>query len=277
MLLTSRETAYRLEEADTLHTIRQIDVCAQLFPDHKSVTVPIGDGVAAITLPLFGRKLNRVDGYGMPGRILDEDLAMVEDLFTKNGVDTEICLCPLADASGLQVLASRGYSVKRFSHSYACVLTDEYLKEAKAEGVVIFRLPAERAHEFPSVSLAGFGDGGRDRLLLETLGRSAALRTDTSLYFASVDGKVAGSAAMAFIETTKGGVAHLYLDSTLPEYRGRGIQSALLRARLTDARKAGFDLASVRAQPGNGASCRNIERSGFSLAYTKAWFAKARK
>ena len=72
---------------------------------------------------------------------------------------------------------------------------------------------------------------------------------------------MAGSGGMALIETKKGGVAHLYIDSTLPEYRGRGVQAALLRARLGDARKAGFDLASVGARPGNG-SCRNIERAG---------------
>ena len=77
-----------------------------------------------------------------------------------------------------------------------------------------------------------------------------------------------------FIETTKGGVAHFYIDSTMPEYRGRGIQAALLRARLADARKAGFDLASVAARPGDG-SCRNIERARFSLAYTTARCVKA--
>jgi GNAT superfamily N-acetyltransferase len=79
-----------------------------------------------------------------------------------------------------------------------------------------------------------------------------------------------------FIETTKGGVAHFYIDSTMPEYRGRGIQAALLRARLADARKAGFDLASVAPQPGDG-SCRSVERAGFSLAYTTAQCVKAHK
>ena len=79
-----------------------------------------------------------------------------------------------------------------------------------------------------------------------------------------------------FIETTKGGVAHFYIDSTMPEYRGRGIQAALLRATLADARKAGVDLASFAARPGDGI-CRNIEPAGFSLAYTTARCVKAHK
>lgn len=276
MLLTSLEMAQRLQEADILHITRQVDACAQIFLDHKFFTVPIGQGVAAITLPSFGRKLNRIVGYGMAGRVSDTDLVMIEDLFMKNGINTEINLCPLADPSAFQVLASRGYSVDNFINSYVRVLTDEDLKEVKVEGITISRVPAERAQEFPSWSLAGYRDGGRAELLLETLARIAVMRADTSLYIATVGGKVAGSAGMALIETTKGGVAHVYIDSTLPEYRGRGIQAALLRARLADARKAGFDLASVEARPGNG-SCRNIERAGFSLAYTKAWCVKAHK
>jgi GNAT superfamily N-acetyltransferase len=153
------------------------------------------------------------------------------------------------------------------------VLTDEDLKEVKVEGITISRVAAERAQEFPSWSLAGYRDGGKAELLLETLARSAVLRADTSLYIATIDWKVAGSAGMAFIETAKGGVAHFYIDSTLPEYRGRGIHRALLRARLADARKAGFDLAPVAPQPGDG-SCRNFERAGFSLAYTTAQCVK---
>jgi GNAT superfamily N-acetyltransferase len=273
MLFTSQEMARRLEEADIAHLTRQMDACAQIFPENKSFTVPIGGGVASVTLPSFGTKLNRVVAYGMVGRVSEKDLATVEDLFAKNGVSTAISLCPMADLSVLEVLAPRGYSVKSFINEYVCILTDEDLKEVELEGITISRVPAERVQDFPSWVSIGFKDGGKAEFLLETLARIAALRADTTLYIATVDGKVAGSAAMALIETTKGSVAHLYLDSTLPEFRGRGIHVALLRARLADARKAGFDLASIQARPENG-SCRNIERAGFSLAYTKTWVVK---
>jgi GNAT superfamily N-acetyltransferase len=276
MLLTSLEMAQRLEEADSLHITRQVEACAQIFPDHRSFAVPIGHGVAAITLPSFGPKLNRITGWGRAERVSEKDLLVVEDLFAKNGVDTEINLCPLADPSAFQVLASRGYSVIGFINVYVRVLTDEDLKEVKVEGASTSRVPAERVQEFPSWSVAGYRDTRKPELLLEALARSAALRADTSLYIATIDGKVAGSAGMALIETAKGGVAHFYIDSTLPEYRGRGIQAALLRARLADARKAGFHLASIAARPGDG-SCRNIERAGFSLAYTTARCVKAHK
>jgi len=274
MLLTSREMAQRLEEADVLHVTRQIEACTRLFPDNKSITVPIGNGVAAITQPALGRKFNRIIGYGMGVSVSEKDLANVEDLFTKSGIDTGISLCPLADPSALELLASRGYRVTGLLNNHVRVLTDEDLEEVKVEGVEISRLPAERAQEFPDWSVAGFRDDGKTELLLDTLAKTAVLRADTSLYIASLDGKVAGTATLALIETSRGGVAHLCIDSTLPEFRGRGIQTALLKARLADARKAGYEIASVGARPGNG-SCRNIERAGFSLAYTKIWFVKS--
>jgi len=277
MLLTSLETALRLEETDKLHITRQIEACAQLFPDHKSFTVPIGNGAAGLTLPSLGQKLNRINGYGMGVTVSEKDLARVEDLFTRNGLETGISLCSLADPSAVEVLKSRGYQVTGFLNSYARALTDEDLEEVNVEGVSVIRLSTDRAQEFTPCSVSGYRDGGRPELLLETVANTAVLRTDTTLYIATVEGKTAGSATLALIETSKGGVAHLCIDSTLPEFRGRGIQTALLKARLADARRAGYELASITARPGNGGSCRNIERAGFSLAYTKTRFARARK
>jgi len=265
--------AQRLEEADIVHVIRQIEACNQIFPEEKSFIVPISGGVASVTLPSFGRKLNRITAYGMDGSVSENDLAAIEDLFTKNTLSTEICLCPMADPSALKVLASRGYSVKSFINSYVRVPNDEDLKEVGSQRIAISCVPAERAQGFPGWVATGFKDGGKAESLLETLARIAVLRADTSLYIATINGKVAGSAAMALIQTSKGGVAHFYIDSTLPEFRGQGVQAALLRARIADAKKAGFDIASIQARPGNG-SCRNIERAGFNLAYTKTWLAK---
>jgi GNAT superfamily N-acetyltransferase len=211
----------------------------------------------------------------MAGPVSEDELIRVEKIFADKGVDTYIGLCPLADPSVLPLLASRGYGIGAFLNCYVRHLADEDLDMVEVKGVSISRLSADRAREFPAWSVAGYRDGGRAELLLDTVARVAASRKDTSLYVATVDGKVAGSGCMALIETTKGGVAYLYLDSTLPEFRGRGIHAALLRARLADAKKADFGLASIGARPGNGGSCRNIERAGFSLAYTRIWCGKA--
>jgi hypothetical protein len=70
-----------------------------------------------------------------------------------------------------------------------------------------------------------------------------------------------------------GGVGWLFGDSTLPHYRKRGIQQAVQRHRLLLAQAAGCELAVTEAAPG-GASQRNMERTGFRVAYTHVEFAK---
>jgi GNAT superfamily N-acetyltransferase len=65
----------------------------------------------------------------------------------------------------------------------------------------------------------------------------------------------------------------MFGDATLPEFCRRGIQSALVQARLRAAAEAGLDLAAVVTQ-GGSTSQRNYERMGFRVAYSKATLVK---
>ncbi len=85
------------------------------------------------------------------------------------------------------------------------------------------------------------------------------------LYIATVDGTPAGFAALYASE----GVGSLAGAATVPRFRGRGCQSALLRRRIADATADGCDLIASQATPGS-VSQRNMERAGLRVAYTKA-------
>ena len=65
-----------------------------------------------------------------------------------------------------------------------------------------------------------------------------------------------------------GGIAQLCGSATLPGLRRRGVQSALLAARLADAARAGCDLAVITTQPGS--KSQNAQRAGFTLLYSRA-------
>lgn len=73
--------------------------------------------------------------------------------------------------------------------------------------------------------------------------------------------------------TIRDGLAGLMGASTLPEFRNRGVQSALISVRLAAARDAGCDLAMSVTQPSSG-SQRNLERQGFRVVYTRAKFIR---
>ena len=89
------------------------------------------------------------------------------------------------------------------------------------------------------------------------------------LYLAEAEG-VAAAGGLLVID---GGIGCLAGASTLPAFRGRGCQTALIRTRISDASAAGCH--EVCALTANPASRRNLERAGLRLAYTKTAWRKA--
>ena len=272
MVLTSPRVASVLEAAEAWHLRVQVETWRALGASEAQV-LEIGGGVAAFTEPLFGRKLNHVTGLGLAGPVDDDAFARLEAAYAARGLGVEIDLCPHADPGLLPLLARRGYTVNAFSNTYARTLAD-VPDAAPASDLEVLRGVAA-AELFVDTSVAGFSVQAqqRPRELLAALARIAQAREDTSLFVARVDGRVAGSAGLSVMDTPLGRVAELYIASTLPAFRGRGVQAALLQARLEAARDSGCDLAFVGARPAN-TSARNTERAGFRLAFTKATFAR---
>ncbi|MBL0385199.1 hypothetical protein JJB07_00955 [Tumebacillus sp. ITR2] len=65
------------------------------------------------------------------------------------------------------------------------------------------------------------------------------------------------------------GVAGFALAGTVPEYRNRGAQTAMLHQRMVDALAADARLVVAQCEFASG-SQRNLQRAGFQVAYTKS-------
>jgi hypothetical protein len=85
------------------------------------------------------------------------------------------------------------------------------------------------------------------------------------LYLARVNGAPAAAAVLNVVN----GVGYLSAGATIPEFRSRGCQMALLRNRIADAYELGCDLLLGGGEFG-GVSQRNQERAGLRIAYTYA-------
>lgn len=88
-------------------------------------------------------------------------------------------------------------------------------------------------------------------------------------YLVRFDGEP-GSASVLYIT---GGVAQLFVATTMPAYRGRGAQQALIQRRLADAQAAGCDLATSQTVIDN-ASPRNMARHGFEQLHLRWIYGK---
>jgi len=88
-------------------------------------------------------------------------------------------------------------------------------------------------------------------------------------YLVSFDG-TPGAASVLY---TTAGVADLFVATTVPEFRGRGAQTALIRQRLHDGLAAGCDIATSQTVVDN-ASPRNMARHGFQPLYHRWIYGK---
>jgi GNAT superfamily N-acetyltransferase len=264
------------EEIEEIHIRQQAETYRQLFPGQIIIQEVPSGGIAIRTLQLFRGKLNRAVGIGKRCRRLETDLKALEAFFAGFGLGSEVHLSPIAHSSATEVLLSNGYTTQVVLGTQMALLSDRWSGERNAgmsARVIIAEAAREEKEEFIEASIAGLQDNGRSQELLDALARIATTREDTQLFLAKIGNRIAGTAALTILETDMGQTAHLYLDSTLPEYRGRGIQLALLEARLKVVQQLGIHLATAITTVESG-SARNVERAGMQLAYTTTVFAK---
>ena len=263
---SSPEVGSRLQQAQAQTLAAQM----RAMPSWVEADVIEADGCcAALARGDLGRKLNHVVGYGMAGAPDPDLLSRLQGAYAARGLRTEIDLCPHADPGALRELNARGYRPTDFSNAY--VRDPRRDPPPATPGLTVRIVGATDREALVSASVAGFSVQARPRPpeLLEALARSALARGDTETVLCEIDGQVAGTAAVSVLS---GGVAYLHMASTLPAFRGRGVQGALIRARLDIAAEARADLALINSRLDN-VSARNAERAGFSLAYTEVTLA----
>jgi GNAT superfamily N-acetyltransferase len=108
--------------------------------------------------------------------------------------------------------------------------------------------------------------GGPAPDVVETIGRAMRqfIHPDIVRYLVRIDGEPAGAAASVITD----GVLGIFGTGTRPEYRRRGVQSAIVAKALACA-NGQADLAIATTEPGS-ISQRTFERFGFQVLYTRA-------
>jgi len=211
-------------------------------------------------------------GLGLNGPVSKEEFDRLEEFYFSRKEAVRVETCPLADATLLEHYKERGYHVSEFSNVMVRgIAGDERWKTP--DGVEVRKAGPGEMDLWTLTVAQGFAE--YYPVTAEMLGvmKMFALGKNSECYLARVDGRVAGGATLAL----RGKVAGLFGASTLPDFRRRGVQTALLQARLRRAAEAGCTMAVSLAQPGS-VSQRNIMRQGFRVLYTRVKFEReARK
>lgn len=267
-LFAGTELAARIERAECrLLTDGASAVSARL--GEEMFVRPIASGVAVLTVD--GSPLNKLAGLGFGGPVDTEELSGIERVFAARGVPLQVELSNLADPSIGALLTRRGYTLEGFENVLGRALPPN---ASSPNATVTVSSGVEELDAWIDVVVTGFATPDTqgvpshesfERKILEDAIRDMASAEAFESYLARIDGELAGGASMRVFE----GVAQLTGAATLPDKRRRGVQSALLSARLETASRRGCDIAVVTTQPGSK-SQENVQRQGFELLYTRS-------
>ncbi|MGV0740880.1 GNAT family N-acetyltransferase [Mycolicibacterium sp. XJ870] len=240
-----------------------------------------GRGAAVLVLPVAGgfacfaekgSPINKVVGLGFSGVPDEAVLGEIERVLAGRGSATQVELSNLADPEIAGLLTGRGYRLVGFENVLGRRVNADELPMAP-EDVEVRR--ADDLTAWVDVVVDGFAHPDDEgvpaheefpRDVIDRVERDYE-KAGATAYIALCDGVVAGGGSVRFTD----GIAQLTGAATAPAFRRRGVQTALLAARLADA--AGADIAVVTTGPGSK-SQQNVQRRGFQLLYTRAVLVK---
>lgn len=233
-------------------------------------SIPVAEGCAAANGP--GSYLNKAVGFGLDTEPDAAALDAMEAFFSSRGIEPKVELTAFAPLPLLRTLGERGFVLRELEHSFFRPLAPgEDLPGLLPGGwpaAVTERVDPEdgkRLRVFVETAASGFLAPGKPipgEWLATGLG--FARRQGIDNFLALVDGRIAGAAGCS----TRQGLVSLFGTSVLPEFRRRGIQQALIVARLERGRSLGADLADITSRPGIPTE-RNAARLGFRLGYVR--------
>jgi ribosomal protein S18 acetylase RimI-like enzyme len=230
-----------------------------------------------------GSPFNKVAGLGFGGVPTDAQLEEIERELAARGAPVQIEISTLADPAVARRLTQRGYELVGFENVLGLLLTTlpAQLSESEAvEELSIVAVGRDREPAWRDAVVTAFlhpdtfdGPPSHEQFEADTLGTvfdDLGAVGGFERQLALVGGQVAGGASLRLYE----GIAQLCGAATLPAYRRRGVQTALLAHRLHHAARRGCDVAVVTTQPGS-VSQRNVQRAGFDLIYARSVLVKS--
>jgi GNAT superfamily N-acetyltransferase len=237
----------------------------------RGFVLPIAGGVA--TVAQADSPFNKVAGLGFGGIPGENELDALERAFAAAGAPVQVELSALGDPELGALFTGRGYRLVSVENVLG--RATDVAPVTPVDGPEVRPSPDGELDTWLDVVVeAGLhadveGVPSPDEFSREALAmaeRDLGTAPGSVRLLAWRDGVPVGGAAF---RRAGNGIAQFTGAATLPAHRRRGVQSALLAARLADARAAGCELAVVTTQPGSR-SQRNVQRAGFHLLYSRA-------
>jgi GNAT superfamily N-acetyltransferase len=262
MIFADLALARRLEMADAATGAEYAQTHALLYPQTGAASLPVAGtqaSFAGVESPL-----TQAFALGMNGSITAAELDQIEEFYRSRGTAVNLEVCPLADPSVRELLADRGYRPVEHTNVLVRSLDPNGAFTPSSAAIRISQPTWDEAETWARLVAQGFVEGEEVAPPVLEIFLTFFQMPNNKCFLARLDGEPAGGGLLRIDQ----GLASLAATSALPDARGRGVQSALIEARLAFAAAAGCDLAMVSTLPGS-ISQRNVERQGFQVVYTR--------
>lgn len=263
MQFVDKALARRLEAVEEVPQVFYARVFQKTRPEIGAMEEEICGG--HMIFAGLGSPIGRATGMGFDQPLTARDLDRVEEFYRAHQAPAQVDVCPLHDPAVFEMLKERGYAIAELNNVlYRKLDAMEDFPPGPAGFEIRSGLAEEAEAAGAIVEQAFFPEGAPEpfRGLLAPLYQMEGGLT----FVARLQEKMVACGASLVIPEHR--VFGLFGAGTLPEFRGRGLQTALLRVRMAAAAQAGCEYAVVITQGGT-TSQRNCERLGFRVAYSK--------
>lgn len=261
MIFADLDLSRRLERAEG-YSCAQFAVARQrLSPESGAEWREVAGAYAVFDG--VGSPVTQTFGLGVFEELTPAALESIERFFFERGASVDHEVSPFAGVATLDLLCSRGYRPIEISSVLCRPVTMPEV--ADREGITVRVVGPQESRLWADVSAKGWAQEQPELLgFLQEFGAIMSARAGSVCFLAEWEGEPGAAGALCIHE----GVALFAGAATIPAMRRRGLQSALLQARMRYAIDEGCDLAMMVAGVGTS-SQRNAERQGFRIAYTR--------
>ena len=268
------ERAQRIVASEVAHMSSWMESMQEQFGPSSGIHIAtFGNAVALVAQELHDNSIfNRVIG------LTTQDEKYLKDIlafYATYGVPYRIDLSPYqAHPALLTALARHGLYQYRFQTALYGIPSPTL--HSLPSSITVRKVHSSELDLFSDLTAQGYlgvyeGSASNTQRVAESM-KGLYGRPGWHLYLACVDHIPAGTALLHVQDQTASFVA----ATSIPPFRGRGCQTALLRQRIIDAVQEGCTLLVSQTGVGTG-SQRNMERVGMHIAYSKALWKTAEK
>jgi hypothetical protein len=246
------------------------------LPPERRQGLGIGATRAGTAITVFARpvsstlNMNRVIGLGVAEPATESALTEICEFYGSSGSAFGIEVSPLAQPRELRDWL-KWRRIRRGTATAMHYRRSEAM-EVVTQGFSVGRAPLAQRDVVAHICCEVFRMPDPVRSIIS----ATAQVTEWRQWLAYKDGDPI-AAALSYV---RDGVAWLGWDATKPDFRGQGVQLALIACRLNDAVASGCQYATTETGTNTNAyadpSYRNYARMGFSLAYERTTYVRLR-